>query len=133
MDFRICPHTHLIPENRRANIGFYGEARRRRWTHFTAFIQALESEFAKKQKTRKVDSADRAILIRVETNLLADSAASLDELKELAWSCGVEVFDSVIQYRDHIDPRFLLGKGKISALVIKALQIGANLLSLIMN
>jgi len=124
-------HTaHLIPENPEGKYWLVMERARpsEMDLNFTAFIQALESEFAKKQKTRKVDSTDRAILIRVETNPLADSKTSLDELKELAWSCGVEVFDSVIQYRDHIDPRFLLGKGKISDLVIKALQIGANLL-----
>jgi GTP-binding protein HflX len=96
--------------------------------NFTAFIQALENEFAKKQKTRKVDSADRAILIRAETSPLADGWSSLDELKELARSCGVEVFDSIIQYREQIDPRFVLGRGRMSELVIRALQIGANLL-----
>jgi GTP-binding protein HflX len=124
-------HTaHLIPENPEGKYWLVMERARPSEIdlNFTAFIQALESEFTKKQRTRKVDSTDRAILIRVETNPLADSKTSLDELKELAWSCGVEVFDSIIQYRDQIDPRFLLGKGKISDLVIKALQIGANLL-----
>jgi GTP-binding protein HflX len=124
-------HTaHLLPENPEGKYWFIMEPTRpsEMQLNFAAFIQALEGEFTRTQKTRKVDSADRAILIRVETNPLADSQASLDELKELAWSCGVEVFDSIIQYREQIDPRFILGRGKISALVIKALQIGANLL-----
>ena len=124
-------HTaHLIPENPDGEYWSLMEATRPSEMHlnFTAFIQALESEFTKKQKTRKVDSSDRAILIRVETNPLSDSQASLDELKELARSCGVEVFDTVIQYREQLDPRFILGRGKISELVIRALQIGANLL-----
>ena len=127
----VYAHTaHLIPENPDGRYWSLMEATRPSEMHlnFTAFIQALESEFAKKQKTRKVDSTDRAILIRVETNPLSDSQASLDELKELARSCGVEVFDSIIQYREQRDPRFVLGKGKISSLVIRALQIGANLL-----
>ena len=124
-------HTaHLLPENPEGKYWFIMEPTRpsEMQLNFAAFIQALEGEFARTQKTRKVDSADRAILIRVETNPLADSQASLDELKELAWSCGVEVFDSIIQYREQRDPRFILGRGKISALVIRALQIGANLL-----
>jgi len=124
-------HTaHLLPENPEGKYWLIMEPTRpsEMELNFAAFIHALEGEFARTQKTRKVDSADRAILIRVETNPLADSQASLDELKELAWSCGVEVFDSIIQYREKIDPRFILGRGKISALVIKALQIGANLL-----
>ena len=126
-----CAHmAHLIPENPDGEYWSLMEATRPSEMHlnFTAFIQALESEFSKKQKTRKVDSSDRAILIRVETNPLSDSQASLDELKELARSCRVEVFDTVVQYREQLDPRFILGRGKISELVIRALQIGANLL-----
>jgi GTP-binding protein HflX len=49
-------------------------------------------------------------------------------LKELAESCGVEVFDSITQHRPEIDPKYLMGKGKLSDVVIRALQIGANLL-----
>ncbi|MGZ3593125.1 MAG: GTPase HflX, partial [Syntrophales bacterium] len=124
-------HTaHLIPENSDGRFWLIMEKARPSEIdlNFLAFIQALESEFAKKQRTRKVDSADRAILIRVETSPLADSRSSLEELKELARSCGVEVFDSIIQYRDQIDPRFVLGRGRMSELVIRAMQIGANLL-----
>ncbi len=120
-------HTaHLIPENKEGKYWSLMEKARpsEMQLNFSAFIQALEGEFAKKQKTRKVDSVDRAILIRVETNPLAESQTSLGELKELAGSCGVEVFNSVIQYREQIDPRFILGRGKISELVIRALQIG---------
>jgi GTP-binding protein HflX len=96
--------------------------------NFLSFIQALEGEFTKKQKTRKVDATDRAILIRVETNPRAESEYALDELKELARSCGVEVFDTIMKYRTQMDPKFLLGKGQLSDLVIRALQMGANLL-----
>lgn len=141
--------AHLIPENTEG----------RYWLtlppappseldqNFTAFIQALEGEFAQKQKTRKIDTTDRAILVRVETvrgtrsgfpGFPSDirssplppnnSESSLDELKELARSAGVEVFDRIIQRRSDPDPKLLLGKGRLSQLVIKAMQIGANLL-----
>ncbi|MBA4398120.1 MAG: GTPase HflX, partial [Syntrophus sp. (in: bacteria)] len=95
---------------------------------FLSFIQALEGEFTKKQKARKVEATDRAILVRVETNPMTDIAYALDELKELARSCGVEVFDTVLKHRSQRDPKFLLGKGQLSDLVIRALQMGANLL-----
>jgi GTP-binding protein HflX len=124
-------HTaHLIPENPEGKYWLIMEKARpsEMNLNFLYFIQALESELARKQKTRKVDSTDRALLIRVETSPLADSRGSLDELKELARSCGVEVFDSIIQYRDQIDPRFVLGRGRMSELIIRAMQIGANLL-----
>lgn len=122
--------AHLIPENPEGRYWLLMEP-----CHpaeididFTSFIQALESEFTKKQHVRKVEAADRAILIRVETNPLQDSQGSLAELKELAESCGVEVFETVTQQRPQLDHRYLIGKGKLSYLVIRAMQIGANLL-----
>lgn len=96
--------------------------------NFLSFIQALEGELTRKQKSRRVDLSERAILIRVQTDPLGDPEAALDELAELARSCGVEVFDRVIQQRPQLDPKFILGKGKLSDVVIGALQIGANLL-----
>jgi GTP-binding protein HflX len=75
-----------------------------------------------------VEAVDRAILIRVETNPFFDGEASLAELRELCRTCDVEVFDSVIQRRPEVDPRFLIGKGKLSDLVIRAMQMDANLL-----
>ncbi|MDI6775902.1 MAG: GTPase HflX [Syntrophales bacterium] len=125
-------HTaHLIPENPEGKYWLIMEPVRpgeMPLLNFTSFTQALEGEFTKKQKTRKVDSTDRAILVRVETDPLYASQNSIEELKELALSCGVEIFDTVIQHRDQMDPKFLLGKGKLSEVVIKALQMGANLL-----
>ncbi|MBN1614953.1 MAG: GTPase HflX [Deltaproteobacteria bacterium] len=122
--------AHLIPENPEGKFWSLLEPRRP-WEmdlNFTAFIQALEGEFARQQRTRKVGSADRAILVRVETNPFFDAEGALEELRDLALSGGVEVFDTVLARRDELDPRFLLGKGKLSDLVIRALQMGANLL-----
>jgi GTP-binding protein HflX len=131
---------------------------------FISFIQALEGEFTRRQKSRKIETADRAILARVETGAIirgtrsefppfeghdprlgdtirisegnpvmspgdrVPQMAALDELQELARSSGVEVFDRVIQHRPERDPKYLLGKGRLSSLVIRAMQIGANLL-----
>jgi GTP-binding protein HflX len=94
---------------------------------FAGFIRDLEDQIARRQRTRRVDSRERAILIRVETDPRS-RANTLAELKELAESCGVEVFDAITQHRPEIDPRYLMGKGKLSDVVIRALQIGANLL-----
>ncbi|MCX5841616.1 MAG: GTPase HflX [Deltaproteobacteria bacterium] len=122
--------AHLIPENLEGTFWMQlPPAPPSELTlNFLSFIQALEGEFTKEQKTRKVDATDRAILIRVETNPRAESEYALDELKELARSCGVEVFDTIMKHRTQMDPKFLLGKGQLSDLVIRALQMGANLL-----
>jgi len=122
--------AHLIPENPDGSYWLVSPPQRISdlKTDFPAFITALENEFARSQRARKVDSADRAILLRVETNPLFDSQGSLEELKELARSCNVEVFDTILQHRTQIDPKYLLGKGKLADVIIKALQMGANLL-----
>ena len=124
-------HTaHLIPENPEGRFWLTLSPKRPAELDldFTAFITALEGEFAGRQKTRKVEAVDRAILVRVETNPFFDGEASLAELRELCRTCDVEVFDSVIQRRPEVDPRFLIGKGKLSDLVIRAMQMDANLL-----
>ncbi len=50
------------------------------------------------------------------------------ELKELARSGGVEVVGSVVQLRDQVDHRFLIGSGKLRDLAIQALQEGATII-----
>ncbi|MHB9097116.1 MAG: GTPase HflX [Syntrophales bacterium] len=124
-------HTaHLIPENPEGRYWSTLPPRRPAELDldFTSFITALEGEFTKRQRTRKVEAVERAILVRVETNPFFDGEASLVELRELCRTSGVEVFDAVIQHRPEVDPRFLIGKGKLSDLVIRALQMDANLL-----
>jgi GTPase len=96
--------------------------------NFTAFIAFLEDEFTKKQKIRRIDAAEKAILLRVENNPLADPKTSLDELTQLAQTCGVEVFDAILQFRAKPDPKYMVGKGKLSDVSLRATQIGANLL-----
>lgn len=90
-------------------------------------ILSLEEEFAKKGPIQKTEGADRAILISVITAPKKNALESMAELTELARSSGTHVVDSVIQYRKS-NPRYLLGKGKLSELVILALQRDANLL-----
>jgi GTP-binding protein HflX len=52
----------------------------------------------------------------------------MDELAELATSAGVMVQDRIIQRRQSIDPRTVLGRGKLDELIIRALQLGADML-----
>jgi len=121
--------AHLLPENPGGAYWIKLEPRTadRLDLDFAGFIRDLEDQIARSQRTRKVASRERAILIRVETDPRS-RADTLPELKELAESCGVEVFDQITQHRPEIDPKYLMGKGKLSDVVIRALQIGANLL-----
>jgi GTPase len=122
--------AHLIPENPQGDYWLIHEPQEphRIDLNFLSFIAALEDEFARKQKSRKIEAAEKAILLRVEKNPLAGGETSLDELAQLARTCGVEVFDSIMQYRPQPDPKFMVGRGKLSAIDLRASQIGANML-----
>ncbi len=92
-------------------------------------IESLENEFSKASHSLKVESKkDRAILISVSTEPLIRAQESLNELVELARSDNVDVLDTVLQRRKTINPRFILGKGKLAEIMILALQKNANLL-----
>jgi len=96
---------------------------------FPAFINELETEFVRKNPARRIDVTERAILVGVASPSAREEAQeALAELQELAISCGAAVYDSVLQTRPQPDPKFLLGKGKLSALLIRALQMDVNVL-----
>ncbi|AEH44091.1 GTP-binding proten HflX [Thermodesulfatator indicus DSM 15286] len=96
---------------------------------FLKLISSLEDELERQRPAKEVaDACDRAILISVTTRSRAEAEESLAELKELARSAGVTVLDTIIQRRHKVDPRYLMGKGKLSELIIRAMQVSANLL-----
>jgi GTP-binding protein HflX len=96
---------------------------------FLEFIEALEGEFAERRgELRHFDGRDRAILVGVTTSSAEAEKESLDELAELARSSDVVVLDSIVQKRSRLDPKYLLGKGKIEDLVIAGLQHGADII-----
>src|SRR6267143_179088 len=94
---------------------------------FLGLIEALESEMARNRRTsHKAAGVDSAILVNVSTNPRDDAEDSMAELRELAQSAGLVVLDAMIQRRSTIDPRTVLGKGKLEELLISAMQVGAD-------
>ena len=94
---------------------------------FLALIEALESEMARKRRPmRQATNADQVILVNVSTSSVADAEDSIAELRQLAQSAGLIVLDELIQRRGAIDPRTVLGKGKLDELLIRAMQVGAD-------
>lgn len=94
---------------------------------FLGLIEALESEMARNRRTsRKANGADSVILVNVTTSPRDDAEDSMAELRELAQSAGLVVLDEMIQKRSTIDPRTVLGKGKLEELLIGAMQVGAD-------
>lgn len=97
---------------------------------FDSFITALESEIASKQaRSLSVKaSKDRAILIHVSTKPKQEIEERITELRELCRTAGVEAVDVVVQRPTRLNPKYLLGTGKIREVVASGLQKGADLL-----
>lgn len=57
-----------------------------------------------------------------------EAADSMTELRELARTAQVRVVDEVIQIRRQIDPKTVLGRGKIEEITLRALELGADML-----
>jgi GTP-binding protein HflX len=129
--------AHLLPlhsgEMRDAHSPAYAFLKPKIASHldedFLSLINSLEEEMARNRRSgRRAEARDRTILVGVATGSLADAEESMAELGELAASAGVIVQDSVIQRRTAIDPRTVLGRGKLDELLIRALQLGADML-----
>lgn len=96
---------------------------------FAALIHSLEDELARHgRRPGREGDRERAILIGVTTKPRREAEDSLLELQELARSAGLEVVDRIIQQRPRIDPRYLMGRGKLLDLVIRALHLDAEIL-----
>jgi GTP-binding protein HflX len=96
---------------------------------FLELIDSLEEEMARNRRSgRRAAARDRIILVNVTTGSLNDAEESMAELSELANSAGVVVQDKIIQRRPAIDPRTVVGRGKLDELLIRALQLGADML-----
>jgi GTP-binding protein HflX len=96
---------------------------------FADLIESLEEEMARVRHVRSPrDHRDRAILVSVTTGSLSAAQESLDELRELARSADVVVLDWIVQRRQKLDPRSLVGRGKLDELIIRSLQLGADVI-----
>lgn len=99
-------------------------------TDFTSLINSLEDEMARVRQSagRRQTGRDQAILISVTTGDSEDAEESLAELEELALSADVVVLDKIIQRRSQIDPRTVLGKGKLEELLISSMRLGIDII-----
>jgi len=95
---------------------------------FQAWIRDLEEEFARQSRTREIGEGERALLVSVSAGRKPHELdVHVDELKELARSAEVEVVDVITQMRPKVDPRTVVGTGKLQDLVIRAFQADVDL------
>ena len=116
-------------------------------TNFVDLIQQVEAQFARAHRVAPTDRGkDRALLVHVELanrrstaasrRLVGgesaegrppkDSEARIAELRELCRTAGVKVLDVLVQRRPEADPRFLVGRGKLDEILLRAMQLGAE-------
>ncbi len=106
------------------------------WGHaqpnFGELIASLEQEFSRTDRTREVRGKDgRAIVVHVSAKgrgAMLEARASTREIESLARTAGVAVADTVIQLRDRVDPKFVLGKGKLEEVVNRAIELESETL-----
>jgi GTP-binding protein HflX len=96
---------------------------------FLSFIQALETELHKGVRSVEIEGRERAILASVvQYGKSFPVEDSLEELAERARTAGLEVIDTVIQRPKRINPKLLMGEGRLKDVIIKALQSGADVI-----
>jgi GTP-binding protein HflX len=96
-----------------------------------ALIAALETEFDRASAaTRATAGAERALLVVVGTrrgqgDVRASMEARVAELRELCRTANIVVSDVVLQRRPEPDPKYLVGKGKLEDILVRAMQVDA--------
>ncbi len=96
---------------------------------FIRFIEDLENEIEFSTESQKTDdSSKRAILIHVSTDKDEDSDYAMEELKELAISAGIHIIEAIVQHRKELDPKYVIGKGKIKEILLLSMEKNANLI-----
>ncbi|MFZ5587296.1 MAG: GTPase HflX [Thermodesulfobacteriota bacterium] len=91
-------------------------------------VRSLEEELDRLAPARAAAKDGAALLVGVTTGARETAEERLDELAELAVSAGLEVRGRVLQRRARLDPRTVLGPGKLGEVLTLAFRLGASVL-----
>jgi len=124
-------YAHLLPTAETAQIetvvvdDFY-----QLQLDFGSFVKNLDQQMerAAAETVDLSDGRERSLLISVPRGNKQQAEDSMAELDELARTANLAVIDKVIQRPRKLNPRFLVGEGKLREIVISALQRRATLL-----
>lgn len=120
--------AHLMPEGKEPVEMLHDQHFHNFEFDFVPFIESLEEEMERSRHFNPDDRRERAILVSVSKRPRYEQEDSVAELDELARSSDLLVLDTVIQRPKDINPRYLMGEGKIKDMVINALSKGATIL-----
>ena len=96
---------------------------------FVELVRSLEEELERNRLALPAAAReDRSILVSVTKEDRETAQSSMDELLELAYAGGIAAVDTIIQRQREVNRKYLIGKGKLSEIVLRALQCGVDLL-----
>ncbi len=104
-----------FPDPGRININLKHE--------INAIEQSLRSAFL---KNGGMENREGVILVGFGTKFRYLAEKSLEELNSLALSAEKVVLDKMVQIRKKIDPRYLVGRGKLREIALHAKHLGAD-------
>lgn len=96
--------------------------------NFKEFISNLEAEMDRARVIDTMDNRERALLISVSNAPKYILEEHMEELEQLAESTDLIVIDKIVQRVKEINPKYLMGEGKLRELIIKAMDMGVTLL-----
>jgi GTP-binding protein HflX len=88
---------------------------------FAKELERIDHEVARQTKEQAI-TGPRWALVGVHTGRKEEDKRRMEELTELAKTAGVEVVFEAIQRRRRIDPKTILGKGRLEDLILECLE-----------
>jgi GTP-binding protein HflX len=121
---------HILPDNPQGQLWreLDAEPAHDLSVNVLELMGALEAEFARSSRllARTQLGTDRAVLVHVALGKATDGEARIAELRELCRTAGVQTLDVVEQQRKAPDPKYLIGRGKLEEVLLRAMQLGAE-------
>lgn len=127
-------YAHLVPPSPEGGEAVpYMTHPSRAWdkpdVDLAALAEALEEELNREVTDgREAQNIPRVLLVSVGTAPRPVQEQNLDELAELARTAGLAVAGRMVQRVAQMNPKFILGKGKMTELEVQALHAQASML-----